>query len=328
MPQQPSPDLTKLLVLVITPGRQDFEDFYEIAKEVLRQANDINVHIVTPNDRSDVIPGYKWKMPTLTISFSSMGKFLAPRGRIIESRGIKKLDQHARFTSLGISTPYTERFVFGRRYDEKDWGEFCVLKPLPLSSTSKGTAKLIRTRRLEHIRPSDFPSDHFLKHVPALVQQFIDTGKKPAYHRVMTLFGKPLLWWRGYSPIERPDLTADDAQIENAIIEPKHENIKKNYLVKDRRDVNIASEFFNFAERMHGAFPNLPLQGNDILKEEKTGKLYAIEINGGGNVWHFSSSIFERSRNQMGGREALVQFFNPWPRAAQVLIEKTRELAN
>lgn len=327
MLQQSTTDPKKLLVLVMTPGRQDFEDFHEIAKEILRQARDVNVHIVTPFDTFDVIPAQKWKLPTLTISFSPMGKFLAPRGRIFESRAIKKLDQHARFKSLGIDTPHTERFVFGRHYDEGEWGEFCVLKPLPLSNTSKGTAKLIRTRRLEQIGPSDFPDDHFLRHAPALVQQFIDTGKRPAYHRVMTLFSKPLLWWRGFCPIERPDLTADDAQIESAIIEPKHETIKKNYLVKDRRDIHIAPEFFDFAERMHGTFPNIPLQGNDILKEEKTGKLYAIEINAGGNVWHFSSSIFERSRNQMGGRQALIQYFDPWPKAAQVLIEKTREYA-
>lgn len=328
MPQPPPPNLQKLLVLVITPGRQDFDDFHEIAKEILRQARDINVHIVTPKDRYDVIPNQKWKMPTLTISFSSIGNFLSPRGRIIESRGIGKLDQYARFRSLGISSPHTERFVFGRHYDEREWGEFCVLKPLPLGRTSKGTAKLIRTRRLEEIQLSDFASDHFLKSAPALVQQFIDTGKKPAYHRVMTLFGKPLLWWRGFSPIERPDLTADDAQIESAVIEPKHETIKNNYAVKDRRDLHIAPEFFDFAERMHSAFPNIPLQGSDILKEGKTGKLYAIEINGGGNVWHFSSSIFERSRNQMGGRDALIKHFDPWPKAAQVLIEKTREFAN
>ena len=328
MAQQPSPDSTKLLVLVMTPGRQDFDDFHEIAKEILRRATDINVHIVTPVSTFDVIPSHKWKLPTLTVSFSSMGKFIAPRGRVFENRAVKKLDQHARFKSLGIDTPHTERFTFGRRYDEGEWGEFCVLKPLPLSNTSKGNAKLIRTRRLEHIRPSDFPSDHFLRHAPALIQQFIDTGKKPAHHRVMTLFGKPLLWWRGFCPIERPDLTAEDAQIESTIIEPKHETIKKNYLQKDRRDIHIASEFFDFAERMHGAFPNIPLKGNDILKEEKTGKLYAIEINGGGNVWHFSSSIFERSRNQMGGRGALIQYFDPWPKAAQVLIEKTREFAN
>lgn len=325
--QQPPGASKKLLVLVMTPGRQAFDDLYELAKEIERQASDIIIHIVTPHDTSDSIPAYKWQWPALTVSFSLSERFTPPRGRVFENRAVKKLDQHARFRSCGISTPYTERFEFGRRYDEAKWGEFCVLKPLSLTNTSKGTAQLIRTRRLEQIRPFDFPDGHFIRHAPVLVQQFIDTGKNPAYHRVMTIFGTPLYWWRGFIPIERPDLSASDAEIESAIIEPKNQTIRQTFEVKDRRDMHVGPEFFEFAARMHMAFPDIPLKGNDILKEEKTGKLYAIEMNGGGNVWHFSSTIFERSRNQMGGRDALIRHYNPWPTAAKVLIKKTREFA-
>jgi hypothetical protein len=82
-----------------------------------------------------------------------------------------------------------------------------------------------------------------------------------------------------------------------------------------------------FAHRMNEAFPAIPVKGCDILREETTGKLYAIEVNGGGNVWHFSSAIFQRSRNQMGGRDAMVQYYDPWPKAARILIKMTREHA-
>lgn len=327
MQQQPLTASKKLLVLVMTPGRQDFDDLLETAKEIERQASDILIHIVTPRDTVESIPAYKWQWPALTVSFSSSNNFTPPRGRIFENRPVKKLDQHARFRSCGINTPHTERFEYGRHYDEEKWGEFCVLKPLPLTNTSKGVAQLIRTRRLGKIRPTDFPDNHFIRLAPALVQQFINTGKNPAYHRVMTIFGTPLYWWRGFIPVERPDLSAADAEIESAIIEPKNPAIKEKFEAKDRREMHVGTEFFDFAARMHMAFPDIPLKGNDILKEEKTGTLYAIEMNGGGNVWHFSSAIFEKSRNQMGGRDALIQHYNPWPTAARVLIEKTREFA-
>jgi len=311
----------------MAPRRQDFDDLYAISREIVRQASDITIHIVTPHDGADVVPAAKWKLPTLTIGLSPLGKFVPPRGRTFAPVQVKKIEQFARFRTCGIDTPETAKFEFGKAYDETKWGEFCVLKPLPLQLTSKGTAMLIRTRRLEQIRPADFPADHFLRAAPALLQQFIDTGRHPAYHRVMTLFGTPLLWWRGFSPLERPPLTAPDADIEAAIIEPKDMFIRNNFEVRLRRELAVAPDVFEFARRMDKAFPNIPLKGCDILREESTGRLYAIEINGGGNVWHFSSSLFERSRNQMGGRDALVKHYDPWPKAARILIDKTREYA-
>jgi hypothetical protein len=317
----------RLLVLVMLEKRQHVADLYEIGREILRQASDITIHIVSARDSADVVPAVKWRLPALTVSFSRLRNFIPPRGRTFTPNPVKKLDQFARFTACAIDTPGTARFEFGKVYDEAHWGEFCVLKPLPLQLSSKGRAMLIRTRRLDKIGPADFPSDHFIREAPALVQRFIDTGRFPAYHRVMTLFGEPLLWWRGFSPLERPPLSAPDAVIEAAIIEPKDMFIRDNFHVKQRREWDVTPDVTAFARRMHEAYPAIPLKGCDILKEESTGRLYAIEINGGGNVWHFSSELFARSRNQMGGRDAMVRHYDPWPKAARILIEMTREHA-
>lgn len=313
-----------LLILVMAGDRVAFDDLYEIGQEILRQADDIAIHIATPRDTSDSIPESKWKLPALTVGLSPLHRFTPPRGRIFAARPVKKLDQHARFLSCGIDTPRSERFEFGKPYRENDWGEFCVLKPLPLDLTSKGNIQLIRTRRLAAIRGADFPPKHFLNCGPALVQRFIDTGENASYNRVMTLFGEPLLWWRGFSPIARPPLSASDAEIERAIIEPKDDVVRANFEVKLRRLLEVEPEIVAFARRMHEAYPDIPLKGCDVLKEHSTGRLYAIEINGGGNVWHFSSQMFSRSRAQMGGREAMLSHYNPWPPAARILIEMTR----
>jgi hypothetical protein len=314
-------------VLVMSERRQHVNDLYQIGQEILRQASDITIHIVSSRDRSDAVPAAKWQLPALIVGFSHLRNFIPPRGRSFAPNPVKKLDQFARFKSCAIDTPQTARFEFGKAYEEADWGEFCVLKPLPLALTSTGQVILIRTRRLDKIGPADFPDDHFMRSAPVLVQRFIDTGRFPAYHRVMTLFGEPLLWWRGFSPIERVPLTATDADLEAAIIEPKDRFIRDNFHVKQRREWDVAPDVMAFARRMHEAFPDIPIKGCDILREESTGKLYAIEINGGGNVWHFSSAIFRRSRGQMGGRDAMVQHYDPWPKAARILIQMTRRHA-
>jgi len=44
-----------------------------------------------------------------------------------------------------------------------------------------------------------------------------------------------------------------------------------------------------FAASVHAVFPDMPLLGCDIVREHATGRLHAIEVNAGGNVWHLSS---------------------------------------
>ena len=56
-----------------------------------------------------------------------------------------------------------------------------------------------------------------------------------------------------------------------------------------------------FAREVHGAFPRKPVLGIDILKRESDGKLFALEVNAGGNVWHLSSPK-EKHRPAPGGQ--------------------------
>jgi hypothetical protein len=94
------------------------------------------------------------------------------------------------------------------------------------------------------------------------------------------------------------------------------------------------------ARRVHDAFPTIPLLGIDIIREEKTGKLFVIECNAGGNVWHFSSKTNVPLRRILGGaslvgakkaeevaRQMHIDQFGAFDRAAEVLVRKTRELA-
>ncbi|MBL8895365.1 MAG: hypothetical protein JNJ53_12230 [Rhizobiales bacterium] len=225
----------------------------------------------------------------------------------------------------GINVPRTDRFKFGRAYSEAEWGEFVVLKPLPLSLTSKGgSVQLIRTRNLAALTPDRFPDDHVLSKGPALIQQFIDTGEFATNWRVLTLFGEPLHSLKSRTAIALPALTATDSEIESAIVEPKHPRFKTEFRYEDYRSLESDPKILDFARLIHTAFPRIPLKGCDIVREAKTGSLYALEINAGGNTWHFSSEIFAKNREILGGKEAFVNQFDAWRRAAAVLIRHTR----
>jgi hypothetical protein len=83
----------------------------------------------------------------------------------------------------------------------------------------------------------------------------------------------------------------------------------------------------SFASSLHNVFPSIPLLGCDILKEQGTGNLYALEVNAGGNVWHLSSPRTQGSRTITKTLE-YVKTFQPFDRAALALIRMTRQHAS
>ena len=149
--------------------------------------------------------------------------FVPPRGPIFENRPTEKLEQYKRLCAAGIPTPRTERFEFGKHYDEKEWSEFVILKPLPLTlSSRKGWTRLYRTHRLEHLKAHDLPQDHFLRKGPGLVQTLIDTGSHPTKYRVLSLFGEALYSSMTRSVVPRVSLDASDEELEASVIDAKN----------------------------------------------------------------------------------------------------------
>jgi hypothetical protein len=315
--------------LIIITGRktEDWRDFASIAQEVVKIAPDIAVHLVSPKDTASVIDDQKWLRPGITVCIGHPGKFEPRRGPLFHSWPLKKLEQYSRLKTAGIPTPHTERFEFGRDYSEADFGEFVILKPLPLQLTSQGkSAFLFRTRRLPELKPSDFPKPHFIHEAPALVQAFIDTGTHVSKWRVLTMFGEPLYSSTSVSLVPRADLTAADEEIESSVIEPRN---ALNYEVDTegiRDRLAKDDEILAFARRVHSVFPTLPILGCDVLRRPSDGQLFALEINGGGNCWHFSSYA-EKHRNRLGGRDAMIAQFGAWKVAANSLIRMARQYA-
>jgi hypothetical protein len=316
------------LVLVNKPLWQDPADLQEIVMRVRDRAPDILPIVFQEGFDPAKVPPAVWQRPTLTLSFAPLSKFRPPRGAVLQGQPMPKLEQYRRFVAAGLATPKTARFEFGRTYSEDHWGEFVVLKPLDLMMSSKGgQLRFLRTRRLRDLREADFAPDHYLRRGGALVQSFVDTGPEATMRRVLSLCGRPLYTSRSWSPMARADLTASDEAIEASIVDPKHPELKVRFTPESRRKVDVDPEALAFGARVAAAFPEIPLIGCDVVRERGTGKLYVLELNAGGNTWHFSSHIYTKARAEMGGRDVFVNQLGAWKIAAEALIARTRELA-
>jgi hypothetical protein len=151
-----------------------------------------------------------------------------------------------------------------------------------------------------------------------IVQQFINTGLCPAQIRVLTLFGEPLYAEEIKSETPQPmPVTLTGETLASWVITP----VK----VKRVRRFIYDEDVLRLARRAYGAFTDVPLQACDIIREHATGRLFLLEINPGGNTWHFSSKTGQSQRVE--GRKRDEQF-GAFQVAAKVLIDRTRSEAS
>ena len=306
------------LVIVRQPGWQSAEDWDRIASHV----RDIDPRIAVFLVRRDVIHSYARRQaagrPTLVFSPGPLEAFRPLRGRVYEGRPIAKLEQVERLAAAGVPVPRTAMLTPDLVLDPAVWGEFVIVKPTDLVRSSHGHGvKLMRTSRVRFKPTSDYPPDHPGHYGPMLVQQFIDTGDHISHYRALTLFGEPLYIDRDRAIAPRADLAAADEEIERTTIATQGIE-KEKWLVEDPDVIAIA-------RAAHAAIPEVPLKGCDILREAHTGALYVLEVNAGGNTWHFSSDQLAR-RRRLNGPEferRRLQQFDALRTAARLLVEKT-----
>ena len=154
-----------------------------------------------------------------------------------------------------------------------------------------------------------------------LVQQFIHTGDRLTLYRVLTLFGEPLYCQFMRSRERQVDLSAADHLVEAATV--ANQAVEEDEFYVDEPDV------LAIARAAHAAIPEVPLKGCDVIREAGSGKLYVLEVNPGGNTWHFSSRFLadKRARNGPAAEEQRLRQFDAFRTAARVLAEGVRHEA-
>jgi hypothetical protein len=306
------------LILVHTPGYQDVRDFETIARKVQEQAPDIEVFIAFNDIPSSVTRRRAGRLPTLIFSPGELLSFRPVRGRIYAGKAIPKLEQLARFEAAGLPVPPSVEVTPGINLPEAAFSSHVVIKP-GYSTASHGHHMTLMRREAVQFRPREsYPEDHPGRYAPMYVQRFVDTGPLVNHHRVLTLFGRPLLAFKTAATTPRPPLDAAD------------EVLAAVYVKARRRDGPIAREFthdvdiLELARRAYFALPEIPLQGVDIVRDANTGELFVLEANPGGNTWIFSKGDMTTRLTKALGVQHLSVQFDAFPTAAKVLVERTR----
>jgi hypothetical protein len=326
--------LWKYTLILIHRGPEYERDFTEIVQKVV--AIDPTIQVFFSSVQAKVrLPPQVWERPTLVVSLSD--KFALPikRGTVLRSVQISKLGQAKRAREGGIEVPAILPFEFGMRLDPIVFGPLVILKPMIF--TSYGHVQLFRRARAEMLRPNDFPRNHVIHHDPQgyLVQKFIDTGDYPSWNRVMTFLGEPIYAVNGSLTVARPPLDSPDAVLESATVAIQG--------ASRQREWRVDEDVMSLAKRVGQVFSEVPLLATDILRDAQSRKLYFLECNPGGNVWHFSSNQPGgiNLRLQLGeadkhgekkalelGRRHMIDQFGAFDVIARALVEKTRQAAS
>jgi hypothetical protein len=304
---------TRNLLILHTAHIQGRADWLAIEQRIVRDAPDIEVRIATNGQPNSVTARWQVRRPSLVFSPIHLIN-LTPRGGAIFCGHIMgKDEQLRRLASIGILTPRTAMLPSAGSLDSLERSDFIIVKPNN-SNSGKGI-KLIRftdlSERYDELTALAKPNDQ------VLVQPYIDHAEDgyPTAYRVLTMFGRVLYCARNRWAQKRPPLTQIAADPFGVIATNNESMGPVGSICND-------PEIVSLGERAHDAFPECPVLGVDIIRDVQTGRLYVLEVNPHGNVWHLSST-FAKKLDPEYVRDRYAQF-NALDRAADLLIQETR----
>jgi hypothetical protein len=307
-----NPIRTRNLLIVQTQPEQDPADWIAIKQRVERNAPDIEVAIANNRNRNSVTARWQVRRPSLVFSPVRLIDFIPRGGAVYCGHILGKDEQLRRLSAIGILTPGTAVLSSASSFDPKEWGDYVIVKPNNLNSGAG--VRLVRTTDLSarYAELTAFANDEFL------VEPYIDHSEDgyPADYRVLSMFGRALYCVRSRWGNRRPPL-AEIAADPLGIIASNNETMGGHI-----RSICNDSEIISLGQRSHQAFPECPVIGVDIIRETQSGRLYVLEVNPHGAVWHLSSPL-AKTMDPEHIRERYVQF-NALDLAADLLIQKTR----
>lgn len=302
-------------IVAINCRPENSEDFYEIGRRVVRNAQDVGVIVRPGTYVPEELYVNNEKVKLLNLYLVNPPESVHEIGHSLFVKPIDKLDQVSNYKLLNISTPHAENFEFGKVYSPEIFGEYVLLKA-KVSSLGENIYAF-KLDLLNNLNRDEIPEGHPLLSNDFYIQRYINLGSGNPGYRVMCLLGEPLLSYRW---VDKE--TKKFPQTLEESLKPDFFAAKSN---ERQRELVIDNEVIDFAKEAFTAHIDRPIQGIDVIRDCVTGKLYVLESNCGGNVWSFSMKNSNPYR--AFGRKAMILQFKAWDVAARVIIEKTRQLA-
>lgn len=307
----------RAIVLGHQPGWQAAEDWWEVARRIVAADPTTCVYVVDIMVKDERLAEQVATLPTLYMSPGPLRAFRILHGKVYHGRQIHKFDQARLLHEGGARVPNTTMLRPDIKLDEAVWGEFVVVKPSDPGATSKGIGvNLVRTSSLSYRAPADYPKGHPGAKSSMIVQSFIDTGPFVTNYRLLTCLGQPLYLQRATSNVAIT-LQGSDDDIEALPVDIQAHPHRERELIYDADIVALGALCYR-------AIPDVPVQGIDIVRHHRTGKLFVLELNPGGNTWHFSSSFMKPFRDAAGPEyvERQRTYLDAFGTVAHALIQK------
>jgi glutathione synthase/RimK-type ligase-like ATP-grasp enzyme len=217
--------------------------------------------------------------------------------------------------STGAPVPETHLITKELRLDAAQWGPFTVIKP-NRGLRGQGVG-LIRTRDVCWSDTALLPKKDPRHSQELLAQRFIDTGPNLACYRVFMVLGRPIYCMASTTVDERAPLDAAGSEALDVAVAVNRMR-RKLELANDREVIDLAIS-------VHARLPHLPVMGLDIIREKSTGRLFVLEYNSTGRVWHLSSD-HGIGHQKDHGLDYYAQF-DALSTITNALIEATRQRA-
>lgn len=303
------------LVMIPENGMTGLADFRHVAGLIRQRCEDVLPHVIKAR-HAPLLQARFWNRPTLYVGFYEARRFTPRRGLCLRGQRLRKQEELARMQAAG--TPVPDFMPYGRELsvDPGRWGEWVVIKP---DQGREGNGVLLVPTRSLHRSVAGMDADDGL-----LVQRYVATGIHPCYQRVLTLFGEPLYCRR---TVNRGVRMAEDGWPPRGALAdglPGHDIVAN--AAHGTHSLCAEADLLAFArDNALRAFPEIPLLGQDIVRDMHDGRLYCLEVNAYGSTWHFSSPSGRRVQ-QTAGIDYAGQF-DAFAKAADVLIAKARESA-
>jgi hypothetical protein len=266
------------LIVIHTPTHQDISDFLTIQHFMLWRAPDIELSIFSTDKGC---PEAFWRKaaerPSVLFSPFMARIPAAARGARLVSTPLTKWAELQVLRDAGAPVPETRGIMPEMRLDEAQWGPFTVVKP-NVGLQGKGV-RLVRTSNVRWLDTSALPKDHPWYDNKLLAQRYISTGPYAKCYRVMTVLGRPIYCAVSTAAEERPE---PGSSFDGEIGVAPNSGVRTMALSNERDVIDLATA-------IHSKLPRLPVMAIDIIREQESGRLFALEFNSPGYSWHLSS---------------------------------------
>jgi amino acid adenylation domain-containing protein len=256
--------------------------------------------------------------PTLIFCPALVRHRLPLQGRIFCGSPLSKSQEYTCLEKIGVPVPKWVLLTQDEIPDLSAFDDYVVRKP-----DQGGFGAEVTIVRKSRVRWKPITTRVAGTSSATIIQQFIYTGPRPVSCRVNTLFGQVLYSLRFEASADRRELAGPNdfrAAVRQHGVSQDGVSIVANAR-GSRVELNYDEEIIHFAELAHAAFPEIPLLGFDIVREVPSGKLYMLEANAIGYVWHFTS----HQPAHFGF--SLEEQFDGVRKAAYILAEKTQQYA-